>query len=146
MKQHGRRMMMLSGSFAGLSLAVSACGHSPAQGPDASGNGSWELLDAAGVSPETTRLQVGVVRTACAGGFTGTVLEPQVQFETKRIVIRTSVEPRSGPADCQTNNVVPLEIELKEPIGNRELFDALCLDSAELTTSFCTDGGVRWRP
>lgn len=99
------------------------------------------------VTAQTTTLHVSVSRASCAGGVTGEVLEPQVSIQADRITIRTDAKPLpDGAYTCQSNDWVPVTVELQEPVGNRKLFDALCLDSARLTHSHCMDGGVRWRP
>jgi hypothetical protein len=139
-------------------VVVSSCGAPPgSEGSPAASKGSpaasegstgvWELLDAAKVGPDSTALRLGVTRLECAGGETGTVLEPDVQFERGRIVIRTDVEPLTGGAyECQGNNTVPVDVELSEPVGNRDLVDAACLGGEAVTTAFCADGPVRWGP
>jgi hypothetical protein len=132
-------------------VVVSSCGAPPgSEGSPAASEGStgvWELLDAAEVGPDSTALRLGVTRLECASGETGTVLEPDVQFERGRIVIRTDVEPLTGGAyECQGNNTVPVDVELSEPVGNRDLVDAACLGGEAVTTAFCADGPVRWSP
>lgn len=144
-----------------MAMAASGCsspGHtagganetSPAPGKNASNasvTASWELLNAAEISPESTVLRLGVTRIQCASGITGTVLEPEIQINGERIMIRTSVESQEpGDYSCPGNNVVPVTVNLRSPIGERELFDASCLDTDTLATAFCVDGGVRWRP
>jgi hypothetical protein len=109
--------------------------------------GTWQLLNAAEVTPESTTLQLGVTRLECSSGVTGTVLDPRVRVEQERIVIRTDVEPLPpGGYTCQGNDVVPVTVELNEPIGKRELVDAACLGGRAVNTAPCTDNGVRWRP
>lgn len=143
-----------------MAIAASGCssGHdpgganatSPEPGKNVSNAGdtaSWELLNAAEITPESTVLRLGVTRIQCASGITGTVLEPELQINGEQIVIRTSVESQEpGEYSCQGNNVVPITVNLQSPIGERELFDAACLDTDTLATAFCVDGGVRWRP
>jgi hypothetical protein len=74
-------------------------------------------------------------------------LTSKVTFEAGRITIQTDVAPLpEGGCDCQSNDFVPITVELQERVGDRELFDAICLDSDRLTHSYCMDGGVRWRP
>jgi hypothetical protein len=132
-------------------VVVSGCG-APAGSERSAGasegsTGVWELLDAAAVGPESTELRLGVTRLECASGETGTVLQPDVQFERDRIVIRTDVEPLTGGTyDCQGNNTVPVNVGLSEPIGNRDLVDAACLGGEAVDTVFCADGPVRWSP
>ncbi|MGW6174053.1 hypothetical protein ACWF5H_11225 [Arthrobacter sp. NPDC055138] len=132
-------------------VVLSGCGGPAASersaGASEGSTGVWELLDAAEVGPDSTALRLGVTRLECAGGETGTVLEPDVQFERGRIVIRTDVEPLTGGTyDCQGNNTVPVKVELPEPVGNRDLVDAACLGGDAVETTFCADGPVRWSP
>ncbi|MEV7646836.1 hypothetical protein [Arthrobacter sp. NPDC089319] len=132
-------------------VVLSGCGAPAASersaGASEGSTGVWELLDAAEVGPASISLRLGVTRLECAGGETGTVLEPDVQFERDRIVIRTDVEPLTGDTyDCQGNNTVPVNVELSEPVGNRDLVDAACLGGDAVGTVFCTDGPVRWSP
>ncbi|MGO2051887.1 hypothetical protein ACT3TP_02725 [Glutamicibacter sp. AOP38-B1-38] len=108
---------------------------------------TWELLDSSEVTLNSTSLQLGVTRLDCAGGVTGTVLEPMVQVEQERIVIRVDVEPLSpGAYNCQGNNAVPVTVQLNQPVGDRELVDAACLEGRAVDTAACIDNGVRWRP
>lgn len=137
-----------------LVLSLTGCGNS-APGPEvpatstpvAGDPGEWKLLDPSEVTAETTTLHLGVSRAGCAGGVTGEVLAPKVAFEAGRITIQADVAPLpEGAYTCQSNDFVPITVELAEPVGDRELFDALCLDTVRLTHSYCMDGGVRWRP
>jgi hypothetical protein len=107
--------------------------------------GLWELADPSSVTSESTTLDLGVTRLECASGVTGDVLEPQVTYEDDRILIRTDVAPLGlEAADCQGNDVVPIVIELAEPVGDRDLVDAACSDDRAAATVFCEDDGVRW--
>lgn len=119
---------------------------SPQQG--AAAVGVWMLSNPDDVNAQSTSLELGVVRLECAGGETGIVLDPQVFYEEGRILIRTDVAPLP-PAegyDCQGNDTVPLTVQLTEPVGERELVDAACLDGEAVGTSHCDDQGVRWQP
>lgn len=148
------RLTILFGAIACMALALSGCtsskpgnGESGTSQPQTGDLGSWELLNASEITSESTTLKLGVTRVDCASGITGTILEPQVTLEKDRITVRSDVErAKAGVGTCQSNNVVPVTLELQEPVGNRELFDAICLDEYKLTTAFCLDGGVRWKP
>lgn len=105
----------------------------------------WELSDIDAVAAQSTSVELDVVRLECSGGETGTVLEPDVVYEASRIVIRTDVEPLpEGNYDCRGNDSVPVTVELSEPVGERELVDAACLQGRAVETIFCDDRGVRW--
>lgn len=136
-------------------LPVSACGtpgsppvESGSSKPEAGDTGSWELLNADQITPASTTVRIGVTRTSCASGITGTVLEPEIKLKATRIVIRAVLEvQKPGGYTCQSNDLVPITVELPRPIGQLALFDAACLDSHNLTTAFCADdAGVRWKP
>lgn len=158
----GRRFLI--GALACSALMLSGC---DASAPDVGGAGSptqkvsdtgslapevgeigtWELLNSSEVTSDSTTLQLGVTRLGCAGGVTGTVRDPMVQVEQERIVIRADVEPLSpGAYTCQGNNVVPVAVQLNQPVGKRELVDAACLEGRAINTAACTNNGVRWRP
>ncbi len=119
----------------------------PSDGPDAGATGTWELLDPDQVGTTSTELTIGVTRLECASGVTGEVLEPVISYGEAEIVIRADVAPLSGNMHtCQGNDVVPVVVELAEPVGDRDLVDAACLAGEAVTTSFCAGGPVRWTP
>lgn len=128
-------------AMVGLASALAGCA---APGLPAGETAVWELQSTP--SPESTSIDVGVTRLECASGVTGTVLGPRVTAEDDRIVITTPVaDNRSDAAECQGNDVVPVTVELGEPIGDRMLVDGACLVTEAADTSFCEDA-VRWRP
>ncbi len=160
-----RREAYLAAVVACAALAISGCGQTAPQdksipaplevttpaAPEMNQRdamGSWKLVHPGEVTAESTTLYIEVTRESCAGGETGKVLTPEVQEEAGRFVIRTPVEPiKDGYYTCQSNNWVPITVVLPAPIGDRELFDAACLDSFTLTTATCAyDQGVRWKP
>ena len=111
------------------------------------GVGIWQLKDADAVDATTHTLDIEVSRLECSGGETGEVLDPVVTIEDDRILIRTDVAPLpEGAYGCPDNDWVRVTIELGEPLGDRELVDAACLDDRAVSTVFCEDDGVRWRP
>lgn len=139
--QHRCRSVLAAGALAG-GVLIGGCGSQVGMHPD---QATWELVSPDDVSPDSTRLQVGVERASCAGGVTGTVLEPQVTYEPDRVVIRTSVEPLpDGPYSCPGSNVVQLTVDLSEPVGNRELIDGVCLEADAVPSRECGNDGVRW--
>lgn len=132
------------GPVLGLALLLGGC--APASQP-VSSPGMWELRQAGGHSPESTTLHLNVSRLGCSNGVTGQVLEPDLQYMEERILIRTDVAALDdGAYNCPDNDQVPVTVELTEPIGRRQLVDAVCLDAAAGDTTSCEDGGIRWRP
>lgn len=112
--------------------------------PPGAATATWQLASPGAVSPGSQELDVAVTRLGCAGGKTGSVLEPRVKYELDRILIRTNVVAVDGAQECPGNDAVPVTINLEEPVGDRQLVDAACLDTEATDTIFCTDNGVRW--
>lgn len=97
--------------------------------PQAEGDtATWELLDPNDVSVESTILEVGAVRLECASGVTGELLDPVIVYESDQVVITIDAAPNGpGGANCQGNDVVPVTVELSEPLGERKLIDGACV-------------------
>ena len=100
------------------------------------------------ISAASSSFTAHVMRVACSGGRTGTVLAPSIVWSDTRVVVTFSVEPLpQDPEDaCPPNDTVAYVVELGQPIGQRQLFDGACASNPAASTTFCTDGGVRWRP
>ncbi|MDJ1114725.1 hypothetical protein [Microbacterium dauci] len=124
-----------------VALALTGCA---SMGLAPSETGVWELE--ADPSPSSTSIEVGVSRLECASGVTGELSEPRVTAEDDRIVITTPVADNgSDDGECPGNDVVPLTVDLGEPIGERTLVDGACLSTEAADTELCADA-VRWRP
>ena len=137
-----RRYVLASGALASMVL-IGGCGSQD----DSPVVAIWLLASPDEVSPASTSLKLGVERAACSNGVTGTVLEPEVAYESERIIIRSHVEPIPGrdAVSCQGNNVVPVTVNLTEPVGDRALVDGVCLDENVVPATYCDqDDGVRW--
>ncbi|MGO1622995.1 hypothetical protein [Flaviflexus sp.] len=105
---------------------------------------TW-ILVSQDLTSESTTFDIGVMRVECAGGETGTVLDPAIDYEDGRILIEARVETLTdGEYTCQGNNVVPLTIELDEPIGERSLVDGVCHVPGGGIGGDCEGDGVRW--
>lgn len=121
----------------------------PSDGPEQVGDlGTWVLLDPGQVTSASTEITIGVTRLDCSSGVTGEVLEPVVEYTDSHVIIRADVAviDHNLPQTCQGNDEVPVAVKLSEPIGDRPLVDAACLAGDAVTTSFCAEGPVRWRP
>ena len=139
-----KKTHLVIGLLVSFTLFTSGCSQ---KSGDSGDSAQWELTNSAEVNAQSTTLTVGVSRLGCAGGETGKVLAPTIKYDATQILIRTDVEALTGDAySCPSNDVVPLTIELSEPVGKRELVDASCLEAEAASTSMCTDGGVRWTP
>lgn len=105
---------------------------------------TWSLISD-DVTAESTTFDIGVMRIECASGETGTVLDPVIDYEDDRILIEARVETLAdGANNCLANNVVPLTIELNEPIGERSLVDGVCHIPGGGIGGDCEGDGVRW--
>ncbi len=124
-------------------LWIGACGSGGADGDTA----VWEIDASSTPTAESTAFTASVTRLGCASGVTGEVQEPEVTIEEDRVVVTFTVESLSGGAYyCPGNDWVPYEVEVGEPIGNRELVDGACFTEEAERTSFCADGPERWTP
>lgn len=125
------RCAMISLSVA---VAVAACGQDDAK-PEAGDAARWEVDSQRPPSPSDTTVRALVSRVGCANGLTGRVLTPGVSEQKRRVVITFTVERRpDGDASCPGNNLVPRTVELKEPLGDRPLFDGSCEGPAQEST------------
>ncbi|RZI94407.1 MAG: hypothetical protein EOO67_04715 [Microbacterium sp.] len=107
---------------------------------------TWELADGAGVSVQSTTIEVLATRLACASGVTGALEDPVVDYRDDEIVIRIdAVYDGDAAADCQGNNAVPVSVALTEPVGDRVLVDGACRLPPAADTAFC-ESPVRWSP
>lgn len=105
----------------------------------------WDIDSDASPSGASESFRAMVTRLGCSGGETGEVLDPTVVAEADRIVVTFTVEPLPG-GDCPSNNQVPYVVQLDGPVGQRELVDGACLSGEAASTSFCSEGAVRWSP
>lgn len=105
---------------------------------------TWLLVE--NVTPESTDLIIGVNRLGCPMG--GTVVPVVTEYGEDRIVIRIDVEGwNDEPAACPGTDETLFSVHLDEPVGQRQLVDASCLDGgAAQGTAYCEGGAVRWTP
>lgn len=116
-------------------------------GADVGETAVWRVDDRDPPDDAATSFTALVTRLGCNGGVTGTVLEPVVTADAERITVTFAVEPVSpGVHTCPGNDGVPFAVELADPVAGRELVDGACLSGDAVTTSFCTEGPVRWSP
>lgn len=108
---------------------------------------TWVLADPGKVTPASTSIVVKATRAQCSDGKTGRLRAPVVSTSASDVVVRIDAEPNPpGAYSCPGNDAVEVTVQLPEPLGRRRLLDASCLSGDLLTTSFCSDGAVRWTP
>lgn len=86
------------------------------------------------IGPETTTLVLLATERGCASGqpMGDRLREPLVTVTDDAIRILLSTEPREGDQECPGNPSQRVEIELPEPLGDRELLDARDTDLGDL--------------
>lgn len=107
---------------------------------------TWELDGP--VAADSTEIEILVTRAECSSGVTGKVLAPEIEYESDRILITAFVEPLEGSFHtCPDNDAVPLVVRLSEPVKDRELVDAYCLNPDVAGYAWCRESeGIRWPP
>jgi hypothetical protein len=105
----------------------------------------WSIDPSTPVAGTDQSFTAMVSRLGCSGGVTGDVHAPEVTIGATEIAVEFRVAPLDpeGAYNCPGNDLVPYEVELGQPIGDRTLVDGACAGEAG-TTSFCWDGDVRW--
>lgn len=125
------------------SLLLSSACRSDDKSPGATA--SWEIDTVTPPTQESRSFTALVTRLGCSDGNTGKVLEPIVSPSEGQIVVTFTVKALpAGAYSCPGNDQVPHLVDLGEPVGNRRLVDGACLAGEAVSTSFCTDGPVRW--
>lgn len=104
----------------------------------------WVLSDDADLTPASTTVTIDVTRIGCSSGVTGTPLDPIVEYEPTRIIIRAHVAPHIDGGNCLGNPSERHTFTLPEPIGDRFLVDGECLSGPAVNAFDCQDP-IRWR-
>jgi len=55
-------------------------------------------------------------------------IEAEVRYGEDAVEVSIGVRPLGGDQDCQGNRVTPFDLELSEPLGDRELLGERPLD------------------
>lgn len=108
----------------------------------------WRFAPDQSLQPSSTMFTALVSRVDCNSGVTGHVLAPEIHLSESRVVVTFSVAPSPpGGGRCQSNDQVPYQVQLSEPLEGRPLVDGRCLNDAEGEyASFCSPDATRFRP
>lgn len=108
----------------------------------------WILRPGSSIDSSSTTFTALVSRLACNSGVTGQVQAPSIHMSESEVVVTFSVAPKDpGAARCPSNKEVAYEVDLGEPILDRELVDGQCLPGGEAVgTSFCVPDSTRYEP
>lgn len=99
----------------------------------------WKLNRDQRLDDSSTSFTALVTRLNCNGGRTGRVMKPDIRLTDTQVIVTFRVQPDDPEAaDCPTNNTVPVEVVLPEPLKGRKLKDGQCLPGEAATgTTFC---------
>lgn len=85
---------------------------------------TWRLLD----EPDDSdvELRLSATEESCSSGrkLIPEAFEARVVYEADRILISLFTKPRKGASTCIGNPSTDLILELDDPVGDREIFDA----------------------
>ena len=89
----------------------------------------WEVERDATLDRGTTRVPLRVRERSCASGRSADGrIEAEVRYGEDAVEVSIGVRPLGGDQDCQGNRVTPFDLELSEPLGDRELLGEQPLD------------------
>jgi len=106
---------------------------------------TWKIIGGASADSSNFELEATIQGFPDATTVIGAT--PGIAYASQRIIITMNVEPLDPDMmyTCQTNDIVPVSVDLAEPIGERTLVDGACLNVVASGTSFCEDpSGTRW--
>ncbi len=84
----------------------------------------WRLDPSFAPRPSSTEIPIVVREQACASGALATDrMEVDVAYSASVVAIGITVKPLGGDQDCQGVET-PYVVQLREPLGDRELVDA----------------------
>jgi hypothetical protein len=77
-------------------------------------------------SPGDRTVRLLIVEMACASGQSpaGRIVEPQLVYRPSGVFVSLTIQNRPGAQDCQGNPEYQYTLQLSEPLGSRQLFDA----------------------
>ncbi|QWC83787.1 hypothetical protein KLP28_09050 [Nocardioidaceae bacterium] len=136
-----------SGGSASIDPTPTAPGSTPSE-PSATGAvATWRVARGTMIDTDMDAFTAEVTRLDCNSGVTGEVFAPTVVETDDRVVVTFAVAPSARlPVTCQGNALVPADVRLEAPIGDRVLVDGACEPGGGAeSTGFCNRDGVRFR-
>ena len=88
----------------------------------------WHLdPDQPAPGPGATSFSAIVTERGCASArdITGLILPPVIQYGADEVIVSIYVEPLQGDQECPGNPPARFTIELREPLGDRQLIDGI---------------------
>lgn len=83
---------------------------------------AWRVDPSAELSPASRSIPIIVNESGCASGQSADGrIEVDVKYDASEVRLDVGVRPRRGDQDCQSNPDTRYEVELSEPLGDREV-------------------------
>ena len=108
----------------GCSFLIDAQPTLPADASEA----TWHLdPDQPAPGPGATSFSAIVTERGCSSArdITGLILPPMIEYAADEVIVSIYVAPLQGGADCPSNPPSRLTVELREPLGDRQLVDGI---------------------
>lgn len=85
----------------------------------------WELAPGEQIGPGTQSFEVRVFEQACASGASpdGRIISPAVIPLEDSLIVIVATRPPPGPQTCQPGPPATVQVQLPEPLGDRQLLD-----------------------
>lgn len=116
----------------------------PGDGAAVEGTAIWSVEPHTELTAESRSFTALVMRLGCHGGKSAPVDGPVVMIDDAEVVVTFTADPALGAQTCPGNDLVPVSVDLGEPIGDRRLLDGACLPgSPALATAYCPADGDR---
>lgn len=82
----------------------------------------WRVDPSAELDAATREIPIVVNESACASGASAKGrIEADVTYRSDQVHIEVKVRPRGGGQECPSNPDTPYVVELREPLGDREV-------------------------
>jgi len=104
--------------------------------PNDASEAVWQLdPDQPAPGPDATSFSAIVTERACASArdITGLILPPVIEYGADEVIVSIYVEPLpAGAQDCPGNPPARFTVELREPLGDRQLVDGIGIADGRL--------------
>ena len=94
--------------------------------PDGTGRADLWLDPARLPSANDRSVRLLISEQACSSGRSpaGRILAPQIAYRLDAVLVVVTIHRLTGGQDCQGGDPTPYSLQMNQPIGSRQLFDA----------------------